>query len=189
MTTTQTAAATPSPATPEAERDDLLDALRTQRDFLLFAVRDLTDEQARTRTTVSELTLGGLVKHVATVEEQWATFMREGAASAPQVDWDCVDWQDPPPEVAAFQDSHRLLAEETLAGQVLRYQEVARRTDELVARLDLDTLHALPKAPWFEPDATWSVRRAALHILAETAQHCGHADIIRESLDGQKTMG
>jgi uncharacterized protein DUF664 len=54
---------------------------------------------------------------------------------------------------------------------------------------DLDVSHPLPSAPWFEPGARWSTRRVLLHIIAETAQHAGHADIIRESLDGSKTMG
>ena len=49
--------------------------------------------------------------------------------------------------------------------------------------------HPLPEAPWFQPGATRSARRVFLHIVAETAQHAGHADILRESLDGQKTMG
>jgi hypothetical protein len=67
---------------------------------------------------------------------------------------------------------------------------VARRTDELIATLaDLDLSHPLPEAPWFEPGARWSARRVLLHIIAETAQHAGHADLLRESLDGAKTMG
>ena len=54
---------------------------------------------------------------------------------------------------------------------------------------DLDASHPLPEAPWFRAGARRSARRVFLHIVAETAQHAGHADIIRESLDGQKTMG
>jgi hypothetical protein len=54
---------------------------------------------------------------------------------------------------------------------------------------DLDASHPLPQAPWFEPGAHWSARRTLLHILAETSQHAGHADILREAIDGQKTMG
>ena len=78
---------------------------------------------------------------------------------------------------------------ETLADLVAQYQEVARRTDELVATLpDLDAAHQLPEAPWYPPGASWSARRVLLHVIAETAQHAGHADIIRESLDGAKTM-
>jgi uncharacterized damage-inducible protein DinB len=190
MTQTTDTLPTTRPSTVSTgERADLLEALRKHRGFLRFAATELTDQQARTLTTVSELTLGGLVKHVADVEAQWATFMTEGAGSAPEIDWESIDWADPPAEVAAFADSHRLLDTETLEGELARYDEVARHTDDLVASLDLDTAYELPKAPWFEPGASWSVRRTVLHIIAETSQHAGHADIIRESLDGQKTMG
>jgi hypothetical protein len=83
-----------------------------------------------------------------------------------------------------------MLPGETLAGVLADYAETARRTDELIASLpDLNAAHPLPTAPWFEPDAQWSARRVLLHIIAETAQHAGHADIIRESLDGAKSMG
>jgi len=91
---------------------------------------------------------------------------------------------------ARWADEFRLLPGETLASALDGYAEVARRTDELVATLpDLDASHPLPQAPWFKPGARWSARTALLHIIAETAQHSGHADIIRESLDGAKTMG
>ncbi|CAM5662755.1 hypothetical protein SAURM35S_03960 [Streptomyces aurantiogriseus] len=87
-------------------------------------------------------------------------------------------------------DEFRMLPGETLAGVLKEYAEVARRTDELVATLpDLDAAHPLPAAPWFEPGAWWSACRVLLHIVAETAQHAGHADIIRESLDGAKSWG
>jgi hypothetical protein len=80
--------------------------------------------------------------------------------------------------------------EDTLAALVARYEAVARVTDELVAALpSLDVSHPLPEAPWFEPGARWSARRALVHIIAETAQHAGHADIIRETIDGAKSMG
>ena len=49
--------------------------------------------------------------------------------------------------------------------------------------------HPLPEAPWFPKGATRSARRVFTHIVGETAQHAGHADILREALDGQKTMG
>ena len=79
---------------------------------------------------------------------------------------------------------------ETLAGVLADYEAVAAHTDEVVATIpDLDADHALPEAPWFEPGARWSARRVFLHVIAETAQHAGHADILRESIDGQKTMG
>ena len=65
------------------ERADLLESLAKHRQFLRFPARDLSDEQARTRTTVSELTIGGLIKHVTSVEETWARFIVDGAAAHP----------------------------------------------------------------------------------------------------------
>ncbi|MGY1753715.1 DinB family protein [Blastococcus sp. SYSU D01042] len=170
---------TPPPAT--GERADLLELLQSSRWFLRFTVQGLTDEQARERTTVSELTLGGLIKHVARTEAGWARFCVEGpsAMAAPTDDAGYRDWAE----------GHRLLAGETLAGALAEYEEVAARTDELARTLDLDVSFPLPEAPWFPPGAHRSVRRALMHIAAETVQHAGHADIIRESLDGQKTMG
>jgi uncharacterized damage-inducible protein DinB len=168
----------------DAERSDLLAQLDQQRQFLRYTTRDLTDEQARTRTTVSELTLGGLIKHVTDVERSWARFIIEGpsalgdASAMTEADW------------AKRADEFRLLDGETLAGVLDAYETTAAATTELVAALpDLDATQPLPTAPWFPPSQRWSARRALLHIIAETAQHSGHADIIRESLDGQKTMG
>jgi hypothetical protein len=58
-----------------------------------------------------------------------------------------------------------------------------------VRTADLDAEHALPSAPWFEPGKAYSARRVFLHLIAETSQHAGHADVIREAIDGAKTMG
>jgi uncharacterized damage-inducible protein DinB len=162
------------------ERADLLQSLARQRHFLRNTTRDLTDEQAAQRTTVSELSLGGLIKHVALVERQWTRFIVEGPSAMSWDEASADDW------TAAF----RMLDGETLAGLLEKYAQVARQTEELVAQLpDLDAAHPLPPAPWFEPGARWSARRVLLHVIAETAQHAGHADIIRESLDGAKSMG
>ena len=79
--------------------------------------------------------------------------------------------------------------DETLAGLLATYDEVAAATDALVERVDLDSDQPLPEAPWFAPGSRWTARRTLLHIIAETSQHAGHADIIREALDGQRTMG
>ncbi|MBD0690652.1 DinB family protein [Streptomyces sp. CBMA123] len=183
---TTTTPATPATAATAAtgERADLLVALEKQRHFLRFTTRDLTDEQAGLRTCASELCLGGLVKHVTSVERMWADFIVTGPSAMP----DFTTWTEE--DVARRADEFRLLPGETLAGVLTEYAEVARRTDALVATLpDLDATQPLPKAPWFEKDAVWSARRVLLHIVAETAQHAGHADIIRESLDGAKSMG
>lgn len=173
---------TAGPATRTGERADLIEALDKHRAFLLQTVRGLTDEQARERTTVSELCLGGIIKHVTQVERSWAGFITDGAAAMGR-------WDDEA-RFQAWLDGFRMLPGETLAVLVEQYQAAARQTDELTAGLpELDASHPLPQAPWHEPGSSWSARRVLLHIIAETAQHAGHADIIRESLDGAKTMG
>ncbi|MEU5644570.1 DUF664 domain-containing protein [Streptomyces milbemycinicus] len=68
------------------------------------------------------------------------------------------------------------------------YERVAARSEEIIATVpDLSATHPLPEAPWNEPGAEHSVRRVLMHVIAETAQHAGHADILRETLDGQKS--
>ncbi|MFC0003752.1 DinB family protein [Micromonospora siamensis] len=158
------------------ERADLLAVLQRHRGFLRHTVRDLTDEQAAQRSTASELCLGGLLKHVAVTEERWARFAVGGAEAMQSTP---IDWAG----------QFRMAEGETLAGLLAEYDRVAAGTDALVTTLDLDASHPLPEAPWFEPGAAWSVRRVLLHVIAETAQHAGHADVIRESIDGAKTMG
>lgn len=165
----------------DGERADLLETLAKHREFLRVTVRDLTDEEASRRPTVSELSLAGLIKHVAIVEQRWADFIRRGPLT-----------MDPPDEaaMAAHAASFEMAEGETLDGLLDRYQATADRTDELVRTLpSLDSSQPLPAAPWFPPGARWTARRVLLHIIAETAQHAGHADILRESIDGSKTMG
>jgi hypothetical protein len=163
------------------ERADLLESLATHRSFLRQTVGGLTDQEAAARTTVSELCLGGIIKHVTSVEQGWANFIVQGPDAVGSTDQAALD---------AHEASFRMGPGETLAELLDRYQEVAERTDDLVSSLpSMDVSQPLPPAPWFEPGARWSARRVTLHIIAETAQHAGHADIIRESLDGAKTMG
>jgi hypothetical protein len=181
-TTTRTSERASAQQPLDRERADLLETLAAHRHFLRYTVQGLTDEQARLRPTASELTLGGLVKHVASTERAWVDFILEG----PQV----MAGPDDPQQLAEWAEEFRMGPDETLADVLATYEEVARRTDELVRTLpDLDVDQPLPPAPWFTPGARRSARRVFLHIAAETAQHSGHADILRESIDGQKTMG
>lgn len=162
------------------ERQDLLDTLALHRGFLRHTVRGLTPEQLARRTTVSELCLGGIIKHVAAVERQWAGFIVQGA---PDNVFD---------EAMVREYGRQFQVEEgdTLESLLAGFDAAARATDELIRTVpDLGASRPLPRAPWFKPGARWSARRTILHILAEVTQHAGHADIIREALDGQKTMG
>src|SRR3712207_7523267 len=88
------------------ERADLLEALATHRHFLRYTVQGLSEEQARQRTTASELTLGGLVKHVASQEAGWVDFIVNGpAAMASATD---------PEQMAKWAEEFRLGPDETL---------------------------------------------------------------------------
>ena len=178
--------ATSTPGVQGRERADLLETLARHRYFLRFTVAGLTDEQASTRTTVSELTLSGLIKHVADMEKSWVDFIEQGPAAfaTAAAEWNGTDVEQD--WLARF----RLTPGQTLADILEEYAQVARRTERVIHDLpDLDVDHPLPEAPWVEPGARWSARRALLHLLAETSQHAGHADIIRETLDGAKSMG
>jgi Protein of unknown function (DUF664) len=158
------------------EKADLLQTLARHRGLLLVTVRGLTDEQARLRPTVSELSLGGLIRHAGSMEDRWVRFIEGGADAMADPD---LDWS------AEF----RMRDDETLAGLLARYEKIAARMDELIASTDLDLSRPLPARLWPRLGSAWSVRRVALQVLAEVTQHAGHADIIRETIDGQKSMG
>jgi hypothetical protein len=156
------------------ERTGLLSYLAQQRAGIRYATHGLTDAQAMTRPSVSELSLGGLVKHAALVEQAWVTYIEEGDVMVflPGYDW---------------ADGFRLVSGETLADVVSFSDEVARTTEKVVTDLpDLGTpLRATgPGVPWIPAGLVWSPRWILLHLIEETARHAGHADIVRESLDG-----
>ncbi|MFG2912673.1 DinB family protein [Kitasatospora sp. NPDC048298] len=167
------------------EREELVETLNKHRGLLRRTVRDLTDAQAAERATVSELSLGGLIKHVAAVEARWARFVTGGAEAMRG-----REGEHGPGDAEAWAAQFRMAEGDTLAGLLTEYERVAHETDELIRTLpDLGLAHELPVTPWFPPGTAWSARRVVLHLIAETSQHAGHADIIRESLDGAKTMG
>lgn len=156
------------------ERAGLLGFLEQQRYVLRIAAHGLTDEQARSAPAASELTVGGLVKHVATTERGWM---------------DVVLGRQKPFEeqMASRVDDFRLVEGETLADVLALYDEVARETTEIVAGIaDLGQAVPVPKGvPWYPQDVdAWSVRWVLLHLIEETARHAGHADIVREQVDG-----
>ncbi|MGW5722323.1 DinB family protein [Amycolatopsis sp. NPDC003865] len=161
------------------ERDGLLSFLEQQRYVLKLAAHGLTDEQARTAPTKSSLSVGGLIKHVASTEYGWM----DTVLQVPQKPF--------AEGVAEYELAHRLLPEETLAGVLARYDEVAARTVEVIGGIeDLGRPVPVPKGvPWFPQDVdAWSVRWVLLHLIQETARHAGHADIIREHIDGGTAM-
>ncbi|MFI7250384.1 DinB family protein [Micromonospora chalcea] len=187
---------TTTPTTLDAERTDLLAELAEARNMLINTVRGLTDEQAGQKPTVSALCLGGLIKHVASTEEAWLRFVVEGPSAMSFAMPEGVTWEDfmsgkarelPQWAIDRGRD-FQMLPEDTLPAILDRYARVAARTEEIVAGVeDLSATWPVPDAPWNEPGSVRSVRRVLIHVIAETTQHAGHADILRESIDGQTT--
>ncbi|HUQ61840.1 DinB family protein [Lentzea sp.] len=153
------------------ELNDLLHELNDQRRTFRVTMRGLTTADAVKRTTVSELTLGGLLKHLTWCERAW-THVLTSQPGRPR------GWLDGSQYVWNGNDFGQLLES---------YDEAVRATDEAVRTASLDELVALPPAPWDPAPEPMSIRRIVLHLIRETAQHAGHADILRETLDGQST--
>jgi uncharacterized damage-inducible protein DinB len=156
------------------ERDGLLAYLAQQRDALRFAVHGLPDEQAASRPTASALSLAGLIKHAARMERYWIVEIVTQRELPELRDQD-------------YEAGFRLEAGETVAGLLEAYAAVAAETEAIIAEIaDLGQPVPVPRGvPWFPQDVeAWSVRWVLLHVIEETARHAGHADIIRESLDG-----
>jgi uncharacterized damage-inducible protein DinB len=152
------------------EHEDLLGLLAEVRKRLLIPARDISDADAAKRTTVSELTLGGLIRHLATGERLWLQVLKSADGSLPD----------------GMLDTAQYSMSETLSHWLSAYSAAAAETDAYVRSLpSLDVEVQLPMTPWSPPEPQfWSARRIVLHLIHETAQHAGHADIIRESLDG-----
>lgn len=158
------------------EKALLLAYIAQQRDGLRNAAFGLTDEQARLTPTAGTLSIGGLVKHVASTERHWVDLALHQDRARERAEQEQDD-----------HDGFRLREDETLAGVLAAYDDVARETDAAMAGVPLDQPVPVPKGvPWFPADVeAWSVRWVLLHILEETARHAGHADILRELIDGQ----
>lgn len=156
------------------EMADFAAILADQRHNFMIPMRKLTDEQARTRTTVSTLTLASLVKHVTVTEQHWiATILTPD--------------QDAVFDMASGTDSHTVHPDETFESLVAAFHTNAKVTDAALATIDPNQQIPLPTAPWQPEREWWTARRILLHLLREISQHSGHADIIRESLDGANT--
>jgi uncharacterized damage-inducible protein DinB len=155
----------------ENEREGLLAFLEHQRQAVRYAAYGLREDQARLRPTPSGLSLGGLVKHLADAERNW-TDRIEGL----------------PPGDATYEDylsTFVLTEDETLASVLEQYEQASARTGAVIDGIDdLGLRIPLPAAPWYPDPEGCTVRWILLHLIEETSRHAGHADIIREALDG-----
>jgi Protein of unknown function (DUF664) len=162
------------PPTQGDERTLLLAYLEYHRQTLRLKAGGLDAAQLDTALPPSEMTLGGMVKHLGLVENSWLRdrFLGEGLSEPwRSVDWD-ADWDwdwhsakdDSPEQIWAL------------------YDEMVPDADWVLAAADLDDLSAHPSRRTGEP---FSLRWILLHLIEEYARHNGHADLIRESIDGQ----
>jgi uncharacterized damage-inducible protein DinB len=154
------------------EQEGLLAYLAQMRFVVRLTAYGLTGDQLRATPSASELSVGGLIKHCASTEENWlATIRRE-----PQT----VDYQK-------YAENFRLADGETIEDVFARYDQIAEQTEKTITELgDLDyQIEVDHSVPWNRKDLKyWNVRWILLHLIQETARHAGHADIIRESVDG-----
>jgi len=154
-------------------KDDLQRYLRAAREALLWKLEGLSEYDVRRPLVPTGTNLLGLVKHVAAVEAGYlgATFGRP--------------FPDPMPWAA--EDAERnadmwATPEESREAIVDLYRRVWTHTDGTIAALDLD---AEGRVPWWPPEhATVTLHRVLVHLIAETDRHAGHADIVRELIDG-----
>ena len=171
----------PALAPPVADERSALREYLAFHQSAYFAVSyGLTDEQARSTPTVSALSIGGLVKHVTAMQGNWMARV----AAAPD-----LPPKDPRPfgEIAKeFGDQHVMAPDETLAGLLQAFEAQNAKSLRLVEISNLDAEVPVPQdIPWFPKNQkAWSVRWVILHVINELARHAGHADIIREAIDG-----
>ena len=154
---------------PETERAGLCEFLDMQREALIGKVQGLSDDEARMAATSSSLSLLSLIKHSAIWERRWFQIIVAGRHFPDQ--WPEVQSEDVDP-------TFRLIDEDTVESVVADYREQIAASQEILVSLDLDTPCAWPEM------AEQNLRWVALHMIEETARHAGHADIIRETIDG-----
>jgi len=161
----------PTSSGPEPEL--LTRYLDVQRETVLRKTEGLTATQLAQALAPSALTLGGLLHHLALVEETW--FEVRFAGLPQRAPWAGIDWDADPDwefRTAAELDPDQLRT---------RYREACDRSREVVARASgLDQLSVQPR----RNGEHFSLRWVLLHLLEETARHAGHADLLREAIDG-----
>jgi uncharacterized damage-inducible protein DinB len=146
----------------------LTEFLDYQRAVVLRKVAGLDDEQLRRPMTASGLTMLGFVKHIAYVERWWFRVVFAGEPVE-------VPWTDDDPDA-----DWRVEPDDTTDAIVALYLEEIERSRAIASRAELDEIARNPRVQ--DDDVT--MRWILLHMIEEIARHLGHADIMREALDG-----
>jgi uncharacterized damage-inducible protein DinB len=171
----------PALAPPVTDERSALRGFLAYHQSAYFAVsHGLTDEQARSAPSASALSIGGLIKHTTAMQRTWMARVAAAPDAPPK---------DPRPfdEIAKeFGDQHVMRADETLDGLLHAFQAESAKSLRLAETADLDAAVPVPQdIPWFPKNQEpWSVRWVILHVINELARHAGHADIVREAIDG-----
>ncbi|MFE3328273.1 DinB family protein [Streptomyces sp. NPDC059176] len=154
------------------ERGALLGFVEAQRGAIRRSVLGLTEEQAASRPSASELSLSGLLKHVAECELNWLRMAQQRTNERQRTE-------------ETWSEGFRLVGEETVPEMLAFWDGVAKETEEFIRSVpSMNDTFPLPEAPWFPEDGRVSMRWLLVHLVEEIGRHAGHADIIRESLDG-----
>ncbi len=154
------------------ERTTLLAFLGHQRDFLVRKATGITEKQARLATCPpSDLTMLGLVRHLADVERGWAQRAFAGRESLP------LYYGEAHPNGDPDGDFHPLDGD-TLTDALEVLHEVAADADLVYQAGDLDEVEHHERGQY-------SLRWILIHLIEEYARHLGHADLIRQAIDGQ----
>jgi hypothetical protein len=162
---------------PSDPKADLHQYLQRGRDVLLWKLDGVSEYDARRPMTPTGTNLLGLVKHVASVEAGYfgATFGRPFPEPLPWYD----EGAEPNADMWATADESR----EQVVGL---YRRVWAHSDETIASLELDAIGHVPHWPAHRAEVT--LHRILVHMIAETLRHAGHADIVRELIDGATGM-
>ncbi|MDF1603336.1 DinB family protein [Nocardioides sp. YIM 152315] len=162
------------PPTRGDERTLLLAFLDYHRRTLRMKAGGLDATQLATALPPSEMTLGGMVKHLGLVEDNWLREVFLG--EEPSEPWRSIDW-------GADYDWDWHSARDDSPEQIWAlYDEMVSGADAIIADAALDDLSAKSSRGTGEP---FSLRWILLHLIEEYARHNGHADLIRESIDGE----
>ena len=159
------------------EADTLRAFLDYHRETLRMKVAGLDSAQLRQTLAPSTMTLGGLVKHLTLVEDSWFSVVLDGNPAAEP--WDSIDWDSDPDwewHAGSTADPAELMA---------AYDETVARVDaNVAAALERDGLDTLSVKPSRRGEGFFSLRWILAHMIEEYARHNGHADLLRESIDG-----
>ncbi|GAA4815475.1 DUF664 domain-containing protein [Tomitella cavernea] len=163
-----------------SENDGLSAFAAQQLRQIAASLHGLSDEQIRSIPSASKMSLGALARHVLFVSSKGLLAQLDPDFVPDAGAYDDADWAAGGIQPGAVRDGDtaRKLIDE------LRAQ--ADWVEEHLAAADLERPVPVPDQPWFPDDLeSWPLRWVALHAIEEYARHAGHADIIRESIDGK----